>query len=89
VKDVRIVRAGVERLDAVETVAVRAEARDRGIGTALMEAVEAWARERGFEHLSVSVRTANAGARRLYERRGFRSLYETMYSTLGPRDRTN
>jgi ribosomal protein S18 acetylase RimI-like enzyme len=79
----------IARLLEVETVAVRPDARGGGIGTALMEAVEAWARERGFEHLSVSVRTANAGARRLYERRGFRSLYETMYSTLGPRDRTN
>jgi ribosomal protein S18 acetylase RimI-like enzyme len=54
-----------------------------------MDAVEAWARERGIEHLSVSVRTANEGARRLYERRGFRSLYETMYSSLAPPGRSS
>jgi ribosomal protein S18 acetylase RimI-like enzyme len=76
----------IDRLLEVETVAVLAEARGKGVGTALMEAVEGWARERGFEHLALSVRTANEGARRLYERRGFRSLYETMYSTLAPRD---
>jgi GNAT superfamily N-acetyltransferase len=72
----------IDRLLEVETVAVLPEARGAGIGTALMDAVEGWARERGIEHLSVSVRTANEGARRLYEQRGFRSLYETMYSTL-------
>lgn len=72
----------IDRLLEVETVAVLPEARGAGIGTALMEAVEGWAYERGIEHLSVSVRTANEDARRLYERRGFRSLYETMYSTV-------
>jgi ribosomal protein S18 acetylase RimI-like enzyme len=77
----------VERLLEVETVAVLPEARGGGIGTALMEAVEDWAREHGIEHLSVSVRTANEGATRLYERRGFRSLYQTMYATLGRREK--
>ena len=72
----------IDRLLEVETVAVLPAARGAGIGTALMDAVEAWARERDIEHLSVSVRAANEGARRLYERRGFRTLYETMYSTL-------
>jgi ribosomal protein S18 acetylase RimI-like enzyme len=75
----------IERLLEIETVVVLPEARGAGIGTALMDAVEKWARERRIEHLSVAVRTANEGARRLYERRGFRSLYETMYSTLAPR----
>jgi ribosomal protein S18 acetylase RimI-like enzyme len=79
----------IERLLEIETVAVLPEARGAGVGTALMDAVEEWARERGIEHLSVSVRTANEGARRLYERRGFRSLYETMYSTLAPRGRSS
>jgi ribosomal protein S18 acetylase RimI-like enzyme len=79
----------IERLLEVETVAVLAEARGMGVGTALIEAVEGWAREHGFEYLAVSVRTANEGAKGLYERRGFRSLYETMYSTLAPRERTD
>jgi GNAT superfamily N-acetyltransferase len=78
----------IDRLLEVETVAVLEEARGEGIGTALMETAEQWARDHGFEHLSVSVRTANEGARRLYERRGFRPLYETMYSTLRPGDQS-
>ncbi len=78
----------IDRLLEIETVAVLPAARGAGIGTALMDAVEAWARERDIAHLTVSVRTANEGARRLYERRGFRSLYETMYSTLAPRGRS-
>jgi GNAT superfamily N-acetyltransferase len=72
----------IDRILEVETIAVVAEARGAGIGTALMDAIESWARGQGIDHLSISVRTANDGARRLYERRGFRSLYETMYSTL-------
>jgi ribosomal protein S18 acetylase RimI-like enzyme len=75
----------VDRLLEVETVTVLPEARGAGIGTALMDAIEARARELGIGYLSLSVRTANEGARRLYERRGFRSLYETMYLTLAPR----
>ena len=74
----------VDRLLEVETVAVLPEARGAGIGTALMDAIEERARELGIGYLSLSVRTANEGARRLYERRGFRSLYETMYLTLPP-----
>jgi ribosomal protein S18 acetylase RimI-like enzyme len=76
----------VDRLLEVETVAVLPAARGAGIGSALMDAIEGWAREQRLDHLSVSVRTRNEGARRLYERRGFRSLYETMYSTLAPAD---
>jgi ribosomal protein S18 acetylase RimI-like enzyme len=79
----------IDRVLEIETVAVLPAARGAGIGTKLMDAVEAWARDHGIEHLSVSVRTANEGARRLYERRGFRSLYETMYSTLAPRGRSS
>ncbi len=42
-----------------------------GIGTALMDAVEAWARERGDRMLSLNVHAENAAAQRLYRRRGF------------------
>ncbi len=76
----------IERPLEVETVAVLPEARGRGIGTALMNAVDDWAREHGIEHLTLAVRTNNDGARRLYERRGFLSVYETMYATLGRRE---
>ncbi len=42
-----------------------------GAGAALMEAVEQWARERGYRIVSLNVVDANAGAQRFYERRGY------------------
>lgn len=55
---------GIHRLLDVETVAVLPEARGAGIGGALMDAVEAWAQEKGIDHLQLSVRARNEGARR-------------------------
>ena len=71
----------IDLLLEIETVAVLPEARGAGIGSALMAAVEAWADAHGIEHLQVSVRDANDGARRLYERRGFSPFYRTMIAT--------
>jgi ribosomal protein S18 acetylase RimI-like enzyme len=68
----------IDRIVDVETVAVLPEARGAGVGSALMDAVEAWADAHDFELLQVSVRNANEGAWRLYERRGFKPLYTTM-----------
>ena len=54
------------------SIAVADEARGRGLGEALMSAVELAARERGSKRLRLEVRQDNAGAIRLYERLGFR-----------------
>jgi GNAT superfamily N-acetyltransferase len=51
---------------------VVAEARGRGIGGALLDALLALAREQGFGALSLAVDRQNPAARRLYERKGFR-----------------
>jgi ribosomal protein S18 acetylase RimI-like enzyme len=51
-------------------LAVRRDARRRGIGTALLAALLEEARERGFSALSLSVEPDNP-ARRIYERAGF------------------
>ena len=51
-------------------IAVEAEHRGRGIGRALLEALQNAARERGHRALSLSVQPDNP-ARRLYERAGF------------------
>ena len=52
-------------------IGVVAEARGRGIGGALLDALLALAREQGFRALSLAVDRHNP-ARRLYERKGFR-----------------
>jgi GNAT superfamily N-acetyltransferase len=53
------------------SIGVAAEARGRGVGSALLDALLTLARERGFRAVSLSVDRRNP-ARRLYERKGFR-----------------
>jgi aminoglycoside 6'-N-acetyltransferase len=43
----------------------------RGLGTALVKAAEAWARERGGTRMQLHVTAANTGAIRFYERLGY------------------
>jgi aminoglycoside 6'-N-acetyltransferase I len=50
---------------------VDAEARGRGLGRALVRAVEAWARERGYLELASDTELANLGSQRAHERLGF------------------
>lgn len=52
---------------------VRPEARGRGTGTALLDALRAWAKARGYTHLELEVNDANPRARRLYERAGMKA----------------
>jgi GNAT superfamily N-acetyltransferase len=61
------VAAGVPEL----AIGVAAEARGRGIGRALLDAMLATARGQGYRAVSLSVDRQNP-ARRLYERAGFR-----------------
>lgn len=49
--------------------------RRKGIGSSLMEAAEASARTRGARLAVLEVNRANEGARRLYDRRGYRVLF--------------
>ena len=48
-------------------------ARGRGAGTALLAEAEAQAQRRGHQRIGLGVDDANDGARRLYERQGYRS----------------
>lgn len=75
------VNLAIERMLEVETVAVLPEARGEGIGAALMDAVRDLADELGIGHISLSVRTANEGALRFYERQGFEPLYVTLVAS--------
>jgi ribosomal protein S18 acetylase RimI-like enzyme len=61
--------SGVARLYSLAT---RPEARGKGVGSALIEAVENAARQRRCRALRLEVRSDNAAAIRLYERLGYR-----------------
>jgi RimJ/RimL family protein N-acetyltransferase len=52
-------------------LAVGAEWRGKGVGSALMQEALRWAREMGIEKLALSVYPDNAAAREMYQRFGF------------------
>jgi ribosomal-protein-alanine N-acetyltransferase len=52
-------------------VAVHPDARRRGVGRALMQAAEAYAKERGIVFLSLEVRESNIAARSMYSSLGW------------------
>ena len=56
----------------ITNVAVSGEHRRRGLGNAVMEALERYAAERGIAFLSLEVRESNIAARSLYSSRGWR-----------------
>jgi ribosomal protein S18 acetylase RimI-like enzyme len=61
-----------ERFAELESLAVLAAHRDRGIGTALLRAVYRDVRALGVEEMVIGVLATNEPALRLYEREGFR-----------------
>ncbi|MFC4854410.1 GNAT family N-acetyltransferase [Actinophytocola glycyrrhizae] len=60
-----------EHVLSINELAVDPAVQGRGIGGALIEAAAADAARRGARKLTLRVLGGNAGARRLYERRGF------------------
>jgi ribosomal protein S18 acetylase RimI-like enzyme len=56
----------------VNELAVASGWRGRGIGTRLLAEVEQWGRDNGALAMALDTLVTNAGARRLYERLGFR-----------------
>lgn len=63
---------------AVEDVYVSSDYRSSGIGRALFEACQEWARERGANGISLQVAADNTRGRKFYEELGFRevSIYQ-------------
>jgi ribosomal protein S18 acetylase RimI-like enzyme len=59
----------------LSVLAVDKSAEGKGVGSALLGASEAWARDRGSDRLTLSALVTNARARGLYERRGFGGEY--------------
>lgn len=62
------------RVARLYSIASLPEARGKGVGTALIEAAEAAARQRRCQALRLEVRTDNDRALRLYERLGYRRV---------------
>ncbi len=60
----------------VNVLATYPEFRGRGVGTALMQVASAQAKAKGCRGESIIVSDANRGARRLYERLGYRYIAE-------------
>jgi GNAT superfamily N-acetyltransferase len=55
----------------LSVLAVAEAAEGQGVGTALLEACEAWARDRGSDRLTLHAMVTNTRARGLYEYRGY------------------
>ncbi len=61
----------------VRSMAVRPDAQGRGIGRRLLEPLEAFARDKGFERMYLYTTHVLPDAKRLYEKNGFYVLRET------------
>jgi len=59
----------------LSVLAVDKPAEGKGVGSALLDACEQWARSRGSDRLTLSALVTNARARALYERKGFGGEY--------------
>lgn len=60
----------------LEELYVLPDLRDRGIGTRLLDAVVAGARERGSEEVHIGVDEMDTDTRRFYERHGFTNIVD-------------
>jgi ribosomal protein S18 acetylase RimI-like enzyme len=67
-----------DRLAELQTFAVAPAWRGRGIGTLLLDRVDAELAKLDIRDVLVAVLEGNSNARRLYERRGFRPVMTTL-----------
>ena len=66
------------RIGEIESLAVLPEHRGRGLGSELLDRLEHELRVQGVTDLMLGVLPGNAGATRLYERRGYRPTWMYM-----------
>ncbi len=66
-------------------LSVADDERDAGVGTALMDALDAELARRGIEDVEIGVDEANHDAVRFYERRGYRPDFHIFYGSPGGR----
>jgi GNAT superfamily N-acetyltransferase len=71
-----------ERRALVQNLGMLSAWRGQGIGRALMEAVEGWAREHGATRLVLNVWEFNTGALRFYETLGYSAFSRNMWKAL-------
>jgi ribosomal protein S18 acetylase RimI-like enzyme len=64
---------------------VAEDERGNGVGSALLDAVDAELARRGVEDVEIGVDTGNDGAARLYESRGYRADFRIFYGSPGRR----
>jgi len=65
----------------VYAMGTRPAARRRGAATAILNGLARWAQERGAARMYLQVETTNDGARQLYTRAGFETMYRYHYRT--------
>lgn len=74
----RLAGVAQRRFAFLTDICVDEKARGQGIGSALLDACEEWARGRGLEYMELNVLEANEAARRLYERTGYKKIVSVM-----------
>lgn len=60
----------------LDDVTVRTDAQREGVGTAMLQALASWLRERGVTRIDSACHRGNAGAWRFYQKLGFIALDE-------------
>jgi len=73
---------GDSRAELAHLVVAEGE-RGNGVGSALLDAVDAELERRGVEDVEIGVDTGNDGAARLYESRGYRADFRIFYGSPG------
>lgn len=73
-----------EGLGVIEDIFVEHDARDIGVGEALIEAVLAWLRRRGCAGVDAYALPGNRGTKNFFETAGFSARLLVMHHRLGP-----
>ncbi len=77
------------RYAELTSLCLAAGERGGGLGTALLDAAEAGMLEVGVDQYVIGVDAMNDGARRFYERRGFRDGFHLMHGWIGDARKAN
>lgn len=73
-----------DRIAELETLSVLPAERNRGVGTALVDAVERRLLELGVGDLAVTAAATNLDSHRFYERRGLARAFVAFYGAIDP-----